>query len=1068
MKKTLFLLAGLLCLTVTTMAQQRRPIDNTHPLWMIHIDVWNTADPQKIIDLVPEDIRPYVCMNLSLSCQYDKDLRLYKMPQNAVRTYKSWASVCQQNGLWFTCQPASGGRIHLQTSDLETFEYFFKRYPNFLGWNYAEQFWGFDEDDLGSARQVDQIALFAKLVEMSHRYGGFLTISFCGNIWSHALNPIGMLKRNSDLLDACKKYPESILWLYKYTTSSCFYNNESVTFGPFISGLTKNYGVRYDNCGWNGALSELLGENNGRKYPVAAGIGTVMEQTGMNGGAVWDGPELIWTEDFEEIARTTVDGYTHRNWATFDGFRGAWIDMFRKVIDGTLYIPTRQEVVGKTKIVVINDKTSGNDEEKYATWGDLYDGLYKQTDPFNRGNGQWMNNSCYFKKTGRYGTIPVVTALYDDAANAIPVKVKRSGYTTRWSTQTRKVNDFNARYPELAKGDLYVNRFKNQLVTYTPYSYMNKKRTATGEIPLQYNTCDSLKLTLGMLGSALVREYGDHIDLYLNNFRSDTTTMVTETIVVTGAKAEPSYTLTKRQLAAATAVPEWNAETGAYTLTVRHKGGVDLTIHCAGEATGRSTDPAGSTALTADLPVQPAPYHGEIIIEAEDMDYKNVKSCVTNPFYSYPSVRGHSANGFMDMGTSTSGALRHQLTLGEAGDYRITVRYTSSAKGGKMRAVANGKSVLINMEKTEENAWRKVTFDAALRAGKNNLVLNNMGGVPAYIDQIIYTPADVEAERYLITVREADHGAVRVISPAPNGEALAAEGDTVTLSITADEGYTLSELRMVNGVHFTMGTTIQFSPTPGGENAQATLSFTMPDDLVTLQPVFGRANEVEPTYRLDFSKSSAGTLPPGWRCVQDGGTVHEYPDTYTQGARIFAGFTGYQGRGLYWRNDRAEYGRQSAYPLRLDAGEYVLSFATAAWKESPRYKAKILDMGDAIIAESEVYTATPNAEGSTSANLTSAQSAELPFTISEAGNYVLRFEDATGGGGLHEFLLLDCEVTCISTPDAIRIVSADGTESTTIRGSGIYGLGGERRRNLQPGFNIIRTPDGGTKKVMVR
>ena len=344
MKKVLLLIVGLFCLTCGTFAQQRRPIDSRHPLWMIHIDVWNTADPQKIINLVPEDIRPYVCMNLSLSCQYDKEQNVYKMPQNAVRTYKSWASVCQQNGLWFTCQPASGGRIHLQTSDLETFEYFFKRYPNFLGWNYAEQFWGFDEDDMGSAKQVDQIALFAKLVEMSHNYGGFLTISFCGNIWSHGLNPIGMLKRNSDLLNACKQYPEAILWLYKYTTSSCFYNNESVTFGPFISGLTKNYGVRYDNCGWNGALSELLGENNGLKYPVAAGIGTVMEQTGMNGGAVWDGPELIWTEDFKETDKTTVDGYTRRNWDTFDGFRGAWIDMFRKIIDGTLYIPTRQEV----------------------------------------------------------------------------------------------------------------------------------------------------------------------------------------------------------------------------------------------------------------------------------------------------------------------------------------------------------------------------------------------------------------------------------------------------------------------------------------------------------------------------------------------------------------------------------------------------------------------------------------------------------------------------------------------------------------------------------------------------
>ena len=40
-------------------AQQRRPIDNEHPLWMIHIDVWNAADPQKIIDLVPDDIKPW-------------------------------------------------------------------------------------------------------------------------------------------------------------------------------------------------------------------------------------------------------------------------------------------------------------------------------------------------------------------------------------------------------------------------------------------------------------------------------------------------------------------------------------------------------------------------------------------------------------------------------------------------------------------------------------------------------------------------------------------------------------------------------------------------------------------------------------------------------------------------------------------------------------------------------------------------------------------------------------------------------------------------------------------------
>ena len=60
----LLMTLALTLVTVNTTAQTRRPIDAQHPLWMIHVDVWNAADPQKIIDLIPEDIRPFVCMNL--------------------------------------------------------------------------------------------------------------------------------------------------------------------------------------------------------------------------------------------------------------------------------------------------------------------------------------------------------------------------------------------------------------------------------------------------------------------------------------------------------------------------------------------------------------------------------------------------------------------------------------------------------------------------------------------------------------------------------------------------------------------------------------------------------------------------------------------------------------------------------------------------------------------------------------------------------------------------------------------------------------------------------------------
>ena len=1000
MRQKLIILAILLTAfanCIFAQQEQRRPVDNEHPLWLIHVDVWYQADPQKIIDLVPEDIRPYVCMNLSLSCQYDKDKNVYKMPQQAVRTYKSWATVCQQNGVWFTCQPASGGHTHIQDNDIETFEYFFKQYPNFLGWNYAEQFWGFDESgDLSSSAQTTRLALFAKLVEMSHQYGGFLTVSFCGNIWSHGLNPVGMMKREPKLLEACKKYPESVIWLYKYTTSSCFYNNESVSISPFISGLSTNYGVRYDNCGWNGALGALFGEKHNKKYPASAGIGTVLEQTGINGGAVWDGPELTWREEcFHEVDNSTVDGYTRRNWAHFPNFDGVWVDMFRKVIDGTVRIPSREEVVNRTKIVIINDVNDGSDEEKYAAWGDLYDGIYKQDDPFNRGNGQWMDNYCYFKKTGRYATIPVCIDLYDDLAKSIPVQVKRS---KRWANQSEKVAEFNAQYPEVATGDLFVARNGNQLVAYTPYSYVNKKTTALATIPLQYNTCDELSLTFNKLSGGVVREYGDHIDFYLNNYRSDTTTAREDIITIKGATSQPTFTLTKRNDASCKTSVVW--ANGVYTLLVTHMGPVDLTLNCS----GNNTRPEAPIAKALSLPKQPEAYHGAIMIEAEDMDFKSIKSCCTSPYNWYPSIVGHAGNGFIDLGTNKNGSLRHQLTLKSAGDYRIAIRYLCTSKAGNLTVNVNGTEQTVATEKTASNEWKKAVFNASLIEGVNDLKINNTQGLPMYVDQIIYTPADVEDEKFAITLREAEQGGTITAD-----KTIAAEGETVTITATTEEGWELLQLKVVNSVYFTQGKTI---PVPEGATE---VTFTMPDDNLTILPVFRDKMAVS---KVDFNSAMAGTLPEGWRCTQEGSEVHEYPKTYDRGARIMNGFGGYQGKGLYWREVSAEYGRLSAYPLQLKAGEYKLTFAMAAWKENPDYKVEIVNLktGD-IIASSDNYTAEPNANGNTSADLSSAAMRELSFNVEKKTKVVIRFSNQSSGGGLHEFLLLACKVSLIELYD---------------------------------------------------
>ena len=1028
-----------------TEAQQRRPIDNRHPLWFIHVDVWNNADPQKIIDLIPEDIRPYVCFNLSLSCSYDKDLKIYQKPQLAIPTYKSWASVCCANNVWFTCQPASGGHTHIMDDELDTFEYFFIRYKNFLGWNYAEQFWGFDEpNDHSSSTQASRLELFSKLVPMHHKYGGFLTISFCGNIWSHGLNPIGMMKRNNALLKACHDYPEACLWLYKYTTSSCFYNNESVTLAPFISGLATNYGVRYDNCGWNGAMDALFGEGkNPVKYPNAVGFGTVMEQTAINGGAVWDGPELIWTEDFHEINRSTVNGFQRRNWAQFNGFTNGWQDIFRKVIDGTIYIPTREEVVGRNKVVILNDINNNNYEQSYASIGDLYDGLYKQDDPMNRNNGQWMDNFCYFKKTGRYQPIPVVISLYDDIAKSIPVQVKRSAYSSRWNTQAKKVQEFNSLYPEVSKGDMFVARHKNELVTYFPFSCLAGNTQVSADIPLQYNSCDTLTLKYNKYGTGIIHEYADKIEVYLNNYRSDTTSIVYDYIIVKGVTSQPSMTYKLRADAKTTRLPRgtWDSANKEYTVTVNHMGPIEITINCSGTGTDKKSDYIEVAEL--EKPLAPEPYIDDIITEAEDMDFRNVNFVVTDAYNQRRDVRGQTAMGFVEMGTNTQAALRDSINVKASGKYTIAVRYTTTEeREGELTAVVNKTTYKIPITKTGYNKWRKAKFEVELPAGVTGLMLRNSGATELTIDNVTYAPcAEIRTAPVIshpITIKQTEGGTA-------SASLAEAECDSiVTLTAEADEGYRFDGWQIILG-----NIVIEDN------------SFVMPEGSVILKPVFTNLNSV---YEMTFEGVLGGNFPAGWRAVQGGSEIHQYPNNYGSGARTMTGFTGFEGAALYWRESMAEYGRQADYRLNLEPGKYKLTYNMAAWKGTPTYTAQILSSTNTVIAKSNEYVAMPNADGNTAANISSAELRELEFTISTAGNYVIRFQST---GGFSEYLLATCRITKAKVVTGINDISAS-SDDNGFPTNEIYTIGGIKSSTLHRGLNIIKMKDGSIRKVMIK
>ncbi len=482
--------------------------------------------------------------------------------------------------------------------------------------------------------------------------------------------------------------------------------------------------------------------------------------------------------------------------------------------------------------------------------------------------------------------------------------------------------------------------------------------------------------------------------MYLNNFRTDTTLVRDDIITITGATTKPTYTLSKRNNANCT-----TAETfynGTYTLTVTHMGPVDIDIQCAGNNTRTAT----ATEIKAlPLPKQPEEYHGAITIEAEDMDYKNIKSCCTNPYNIYPNIIGHAGNGLVDLGTKTTGSLRHQLTLKSAGDYRIAIRYMNTTKAGNLTVSLNGTSYTAATEKTAQNEWKKAVINAPLVAGTNDLRINNTEGIAMYIDQIIYTPADIEDEIYNVVIRETESGSITA------DKTKAAEGETIKLTMETKEGWQLTDILVINSVYYTQGKKIEIP-----ENATE-ITFTMPDDNVTLLPVFKETSAIAKT---DYNNVTSGALPEGWRCTQESNEVHEYPNTYDRGARIMSGFTVYQGKGLYWREISAEYGRQAQYPLTLGAGKYQLTFAMAAWKGTPEFKVEILNAeSGASIASSEVYTATPNANGDLSADLSSATLHELTFTVDAKNDFVIRFSNESSDSGLHEFLLLSCKMSLI-------------------------------------------------------
>lgn len=732
----------LLCLLFAGRAsavEMRRPLSTQSPMYLFHIDVWNNADPQKIIDLVPEDFRPYVVFNISLSVSEN-------VTKDGMRTAESWLRTCAENRVWAMIQPASGGHSWFSDYDFSVYRYFFENYPNLIGFNYCEQFWGFNEADglhpFGdkSPTIADRMNLFTNLLDIADEFGGYLVISNClvRPEWD-STSPLTMFKCYPEFAAKAKELKDHLIYCEKYTMSGNFYDMESMCFGVFMSDYCDNWGMRFDQCGYVEHVYTNI--DGSKKMPPAIAGMTIMEHMMMTGQTVQDGPELIWNQCVQGLNDERLeDGFSARKWQLYPQFVNVYLDVWKKfTTDGVIRILGKQEVIDSTKIAIYNDidpfKQSNNWEGR-RSHKFLFSSLYALDE------GTFQDDSVFLKKTGRYTTIP--TIFIDNGKDlGFQRVIKQSRYSAVWRNSQAKVDDFNELFAPQTADDpatsLYVRRIDNNWLVYNNSQYEKQRKVETSTLDLRYNSCDAVTLTMPMYSFGLLTEKADGIDLYLNNY-THVKEQTTDVISIKGCASKPSFTVTERGKHDPSTVSSEYAD-GVFTLTVTHNGPLDIAVKCAGSNSDRESVPTFDKTF---CDVVPPVYEGVRQYEFENADYVNVDKQYNGITRS--DIPGFTALGYASLGNKSGAKLRDYVYIDKAGTYKVKVRYLSpDAEINRINVSVNGSVIARNVKFPQtdaDNNWAVIEFDADFVQGKSEVMLYTTKAqtTPLYLDNFTLTP----------------------------------------------------------------------------------------------------------------------------------------------------------------------------------------------------------------------------------------------------------------------------------------------------------------------------------------
>ncbi|MBO7247366.1 MAG: hypothetical protein J6V02_03365, partial [Bacteroidaceae bacterium] len=164
--------------------------------------------------------------------------------------------------------------------------------------------------------------------------------------------------------------------------------------------------------------------------------------------------------------------------------------------------------------------------------------------------------------------------------------------------------------------------------------------------------------------------------------------------------------------------------------------------------------------------------------------------------------------------------------------------------------------------------------------------------------------------------------------------------------------------------------------------------------------------------------------------------------------------------GLYFRGDNntrgtATYGSFDGYRVYLQPGNYKLSYSAVGWKATGSITASVVKPSgtSAIVSKTLSVKKHLNGQSGSSVRITSSSTAEIPFQITEAGNYQLRWTLPLSSGGLYEMIIGNIFITKIEDTTQVEIIEDLDNQVVDVK---YYNLNGTEILEPEKGLYIIK------------